>query len=184
MVIAGQPGSHESPPKGTSDVTTSQGAIRPCWVDFVLAGSYGASVGVDRPAEKPAQEPARSLPPVSRLNTPARSLPGRGRRVSHPAQAAERSERARLPWISAGTSNVPPGTAGCCALSARGTKAITTNPELETCSSSLFIDADKQGYLDYLTKLLPLVRPGGLIVAHNNCGVQEPIRSSSARSAS
>ena len=48
----------------------------------------------------------------------------------------------------------------------------------------LFIDADKQGYLDYLTKLLPLVRPGGLIVAHNNCGVQEPIRSSSARSAS
>ncbi len=31
----------------------------------------------------------------------------------------------------------------------------------------LFIDADKQGYLDYFTKLLPLVRPGGLIVAHN-----------------
>ena len=31
----------------------------------------------------------------------------------------------------------------------------------------LFIDADKQGYLDYLTKLLPLVRPGGLVVAHN-----------------
>jgi predicted O-methyltransferase YrrM len=31
----------------------------------------------------------------------------------------------------------------------------------------LFIDADKQGYLDYLTKLLPLVCPGGLIVAHN-----------------
>jgi predicted O-methyltransferase YrrM len=31
----------------------------------------------------------------------------------------------------------------------------------------LFIDADKEGYLDYLNKLLPLVRPGGLIVAHN-----------------
>ena len=31
----------------------------------------------------------------------------------------------------------------------------------------LFIDADKPGYLDYLTKLLPLVRPGGLILAHN-----------------
>ena len=27
----------------------------------------------------------------------------------------------------------------------------------------LFIDADKQGYLDYFTKLLPLVRSGGLI---------------------
>ena len=31
----------------------------------------------------------------------------------------------------------------------------------------LFLDADKQGYIDYLNKLLPLVRPGGLIVAHN-----------------
>lgn len=31
----------------------------------------------------------------------------------------------------------------------------------------LFIDADKAGYPDYLKKLLPLVRPGGLIVGHN-----------------
>ena len=31
----------------------------------------------------------------------------------------------------------------------------------------LFIDADKGGYTDYLNKLLPLVRPGGLILAHN-----------------
>jgi predicted O-methyltransferase YrrM len=31
----------------------------------------------------------------------------------------------------------------------------------------VFIDADKEGYLDYLNKLLPLVRQGGLIVAHN-----------------
>jgi len=31
----------------------------------------------------------------------------------------------------------------------------------------LFIDADKEGYVDYLNKLSPLVRPGGLIVAHN-----------------
>ena len=30
-----------------------------------------------------------------------------------------------------------------------------------------FIDADKPGYVDYLNKLLPLVRPGGLILAHN-----------------
>jgi caffeoyl-CoA O-methyltransferase len=31
----------------------------------------------------------------------------------------------------------------------------------------LFIDADKEGYLDYFKKLSPLVRKGGLIVAHN-----------------
>ena len=31
----------------------------------------------------------------------------------------------------------------------------------------VFIDADKEGYLDYLNKLLPLVRPGGLIIADN-----------------
>jgi caffeoyl-CoA O-methyltransferase len=31
----------------------------------------------------------------------------------------------------------------------------------------VFLDADKEGYADYLKKLLPLVRPGGLIMAHN-----------------
>lgn len=31
----------------------------------------------------------------------------------------------------------------------------------------LFLDADKEGYIDYLDKLLPLVRPGGLVLAHN-----------------
>lgn len=31
----------------------------------------------------------------------------------------------------------------------------------------VFLDADKPGYLDYLNKLLPLVRPGGLILADN-----------------
>ena len=31
----------------------------------------------------------------------------------------------------------------------------------------VFLDADKPGYPDYLKKLLPLVRHGGLILAHN-----------------
>ena len=31
----------------------------------------------------------------------------------------------------------------------------------------VFLDADKEGYPDYLGKLAPLTRPGGLIVAHN-----------------
>jgi len=34
----------------------------------------------------------------------------------------------------------------------------------------IFLDADKEGYADYLKKLLPLVRPGGLIMAHNTSG--------------
>lgn len=40
----------------------------------------------------------------------------------------------------------------------------------------LFIDADKSGYLDYLNKLLLLVRPGGLILAHNTTDVAERMR--------
>ena len=31
----------------------------------------------------------------------------------------------------------------------------------------IFLDADKQGYIDYLNKLMPLLRPGGIIAAHN-----------------
>ncbi len=41
----------------------------------------------------------------------------------------------------------------------------------------LFLDADKEGYIDYLNKLLPLVRAGGLILAHNtNMGMQDYIK--------
>lgn len=31
----------------------------------------------------------------------------------------------------------------------------------------LFLDADKEGYLDYLNKLFPKLRPGALVIAHN-----------------
>ena len=40
-------------------------------------------------------------------------------------------------------------------------------PKLTEPIDLIFLDADKQGYLDYLNKLLPLLRPGGLVVAHN-----------------
>lgn len=40
----------------------------------------------------------------------------------------------------------------------------------------VFIDADKEGYTDYLKKLLPLVRPGGLILAHNVDMVPEYVK--------
>lgn len=39
--------------------------------------------------------------------------------------------------------------------------------ELKGPIDLVFIDADKEGYLDYFQKTLPLVRPGGLICAHN-----------------
>lgn len=39
--------------------------------------------------------------------------------------------------------------------------------KLEGPIDIVFIDADKPGYRDYFDKLLPLVRPGGLILAHN-----------------
>jgi len=39
----------------------------------------------------------------------------------------------------------------------------------------LFLDADKEGYLDYLNKLLPKLRPGGLVIGHNiNPGQSDP----------
>ena len=40
-------------------------------------------------------------------------------------------------------------------------------PKLKDPIDILFLDADKAGYVDYLNKLLPLIRAGGLIIAHN-----------------
>lgn len=45
--------------------------------------------------------------------------------------------------------------------------AHTKITELTEPIDVAFLDADKGGYPDYLNKLLPLVRPGGLIVADN-----------------
>ncbi len=45
--------------------------------------------------------------------------------------------------------------------------AHETVKQLKDPIDILFLDADKEGYVDYLQKLLPLVRPGGLVIAHN-----------------
>ncbi|MGH9666462.1 MAG: O-methyltransferase, partial [Bryobacteraceae bacterium] len=47
----------------------------------------------------------------------------------------------------------------------------------------VFIDAEKDGYVDYLNKVLPLVRPGGLIVAHNVNMVPEYVKAVEANAA-
>ena len=49
-------------------------------------------------------------------------------------------------------------------------------PNLKGPIDVAFIDADKSGYVDYLTKLLPLVRPGGLILAHNTDMVPDYVK--------
>jgi predicted O-methyltransferase YrrM len=45
--------------------------------------------------------------------------------------------------------------------------AHETVKQLKDPIDILFLDADKDGYIDYLNKLLPLIRPGGLIIGHN-----------------
>jgi len=45
--------------------------------------------------------------------------------------------------------------------------AHETVKQLKDPIDILFLDADKDGYVDYLNKLLPLIRPGGLIIGHN-----------------
>jgi predicted O-methyltransferase YrrM len=53
--------------------------------------------------------------------------------------------------------------------------AHETVKKLEEPIDVLFLDADKAGYIDYLDKLLPLVKPGGLILAHNTTNVRGPM---------
>ncbi len=45
--------------------------------------------------------------------------------------------------------------------------AHETVKDLEGPIDILFLDADKDNYLDYLDKIVPKIRPGGLIIAHN-----------------
>ncbi len=45
--------------------------------------------------------------------------------------------------------------------------AHETAPKNQDPIDILFIDAEKEGYAAYLKALLPLVRPGGLVLAHN-----------------
>ncbi len=45
--------------------------------------------------------------------------------------------------------------------------AHTEVPKLTGPVDLVFIDADKDGYLHYLTTLLPMLRPGGLVIADN-----------------
>lgn len=51
--------------------------------------------------------------------------------------------------------------------------AHETIKKLEGPIDVVLLDAEKEGFTDYLSKLLPLVRKGGLIIAHDSSGQAE-----------
>ena len=69
-----------------------------------------------------------------------------------------RAAKARENFARAGVSNIVTIVEG---------DAHETVKQIQDPIDLLFLDADKEGYIDYLNQLLPRVRPGGLIVAHN-----------------
>lgn len=71
---------------------------------------------------------------------------------------AGRAETARANFRKAGVENLITVVVG---------DAHETAKSLKGPIDIVFIDADKPGYKDYLDKVLPHVRPGGLILAHN-----------------
>jgi predicted O-methyltransferase YrrM len=48
--------------------------------------------------------------------------------------------------------------------------AHETIKELTGPIDLVLLDAEKEGFTDYLKKILPLVRSGGLIIAHDSSG--------------
>ncbi|MCI0586002.1 MAG: O-methyltransferase [Planctomycetes bacterium] len=80
-----------------------------------------------------------------------------GRLITHEIDA-ERAALAKANFRRAGVEGLVTVVEG---------DAHETVKGLEGPIDLLFLDADKPGYLDYLGKLLPLVRPGGLVLAHN-----------------
>lgn len=80
-----------------------------------------------------------------------------GRLITHELDAG-RAKLARQNFKRAGIDDLVTLVEG---------NAHETINKLEEPIDILFLDADKSGYMDYLEKLLPLVRPGGLILAHN-----------------
>lgn len=69
-----------------------------------------------------------------------------------------RAAIARKQFVTAGVDNIATVIEG---------NAHQKISSLQDPIDLVFLDADKEGYVDYLEKLLPLVRPGGLILAHN-----------------
>jgi len=80
-----------------------------------------------------------------------------GKLISHEIDK-ERAALARANFVKAGVADIVTVVEG---------DAHKTVTRLKGPIDMVFIDAEKEGYLDYLKKVLPLVRPGGLVLAHN-----------------
>jgi predicted O-methyltransferase YrrM len=80
-----------------------------------------------------------------------------GKLITHEIDS-KRAALARENFVTAGVAEIATVVEG---------DAHETIARLKGPIDLVFIDADKEGYPDYLKKLLPLVRPGGLVLAHN-----------------
>lgn len=88
----------------------------------------------------------------------AMALVNTGGRLTTFEISEERARMARENFKEAGAGNIITVVEG---------NAHETIQQVEGPIDLLFLDADKRGYIDYLNKALPKVRPGGLVVAHN-----------------
>ena len=80
-----------------------------------------------------------------------------GKLITHEIDP-QRAALARENFIKAGVADIVTVVEG---------NAHETVARLKEPVDMVFIDAEKEGYLDYLNQILPLVRPGGLVLAHN-----------------
>jgi predicted O-methyltransferase YrrM len=86
---------------------------------------------------------------------------------------AHRAELARSHFQKAGVEKVVTIVQG---------DAHTNLEKVKAPVDIVFIDAEKSGYVDYLKKMLPRVRPGGLILAHNVNMVPDYVKAVTANS--
>lgn len=80
-----------------------------------------------------------------------------GKLITHDIDEG-RANQAKANFAKAGVSEVVTQVIG----DARETLKLLKEPV-----DLVFLDADKEGYVPYFETLLPLVRPGGMILAHN-----------------
>ncbi|MBN2473257.1 MAG: O-methyltransferase [Pirellulales bacterium] len=80
-----------------------------------------------------------------------------GKLITHELDQG-RAALARENFVKAGVADIVTVVEG---------NAHETLSRLKGPVDMVFIDAEKEGYLDYLEQVLPLVRPGGLVLAHN-----------------